>query len=69
MPRHAVRVISDDPGTYRWVVLAPTEDWDRFVAHSSCECDFDSYEAALNAGTLALAKADNGPTRTRRQTL
>lgn len=58
MSHHALQVITDDPGSYRWVLLAPTEDWDRFDAHSSAECDFDTYEDALNAGTLALAAAD-----------
>ena len=58
MPRHALQVISDDPGNYRWVLLAPTEDALEFEAHSAADCAFDNYESALNAGTLALAKAD-----------
>ncbi|MCZ2498122.1 hypothetical protein GN316_15260 [Xylophilus sp. Kf1] len=61
MPSHSLQIISDDPGNFRWVLLAPTEDWDRFVEHSAAGCDFDTYEAALNAGTLALAAADEQP--------
>ena len=61
MKRHALQVISDDPGNFRWVLLAPTDDWNVFGEHSAADCDFDTYEAALNAGALALAAADVQP--------
>ena len=60
MKRHALQVISDDEG-FRWVLLAPTDDALIFDPHSAAGCDFDDYEAALNAGTLALAAADEQP--------
>ena len=47
--------------TRRWVLLAPTDDWNVFGEHSAADCDFDTYEAALSAGTLALAAADQQP--------
>lgn len=61
MLSHAPQVIADDPGHFRWMPLAPGADTLTFEAHSHAECEFDSYEAALNAGTLALAAADEQP--------
>ncbi|WPB58664.1 hypothetical protein [Xylophilus sp. GOD-11R] len=58
MKRHALQILSDDPGTYRWVVMEPTDDALAFEPHSHAECDYPDYESALNAGTLALAAAD-----------
>jgi len=61
MKRHALQVISDDEGAFRWQLLEPTEGALAFQPHSHSECRFDDYEAALNAGTLALAAADEQP--------
>jgi hypothetical protein len=56
---HALQILSDERGTFRWTVV--TVDGDRVSCHSAAECDFASYADALNAGTLALAKADGQP--------
>ncbi|QHI99379.1 hypothetical protein GT347_16170 [Xylophilus rhododendri] len=61
MNRHALQVISDDSGSFRWVLLASTDEALRFEAHSHADCDFEDYASALNAGTLALAAADEQP--------
>jgi len=61
MKRHALQVISDGPGNFRWVLLASIADWNVFREHSATACYFDTYESALNAGTLALAAADQEP--------
>lgn len=61
MTYHALQILSDDPGTFRWVVLKPTDDALVFEEHSVADCDFAVYADALNAGTLALAKADGEP--------
>jgi len=61
MKRHALLVLSDNHENFRWVLLAPTDDWYIFGEHSAADRDFHTYEAALNAGTLALAAADEQP--------
>ena len=61
MQHHSLQVMTDGTGGYRWTILAPTEDWNVFTQHSAAEEDFETYEAALNAGTLALAAADGEP--------
>lgn len=58
MKRHALQVVSEEPSSFRWQLLAPTEEALKFEAHSHSECSFADYAAALNAGTLALAAAD-----------
>ncbi|QHJ00138.1 hypothetical protein GT347_20420 [Xylophilus rhododendri] len=59
MTSHALQVLSDDPGHFRWVVLHV--DGERVITEMVAECYVGSYEAALNAGTLALAAADEQP--------
>ena len=58
MTYHALQILSDDPGSFRWVVLKPTADALIFEEHSVADSNFAGYADALNAGTLALAKAD-----------
>jgi hypothetical protein len=58
MDHHALMVIADEMKTYHWVLL--TVDGQKFEPHSYSDGEFDTYEAALNAGTLALAAADRG---------
>lgn len=59
MPIYSLSVAGADHGEYRWVIVELTEP--TFKEHSSAECDYDSYEAALNAGTLELALLDMQP--------
>jgi hypothetical protein len=59
MPIYSLSVTSADPYEYRWVIV--TLDAPKFEEHSIADCDYDSYEAALNAGTLELARLDNEP--------
>jgi hypothetical protein len=61
---YALQVLpdADHDGQFHWVVLEEHPDGGgQFTPHSAGECGFDSYEAALNAGTLALAAADGQP--------
>lgn len=58
MKSHALQITSDDHGQFRWVLLHV--DGERVLEHSHADLEFDSYEAALNAGTLALAASDGG---------
>lgn len=64
MPSHCLQVIPDpdDENSFRWVILeqVPNEAL-VFTPHSAAECEFDSWAAALDAGTLALAKAEGMP--------
>ena len=61
MKSHALQVTSDQPGSFRWVLLQPGTAALAFAPHSHAECDYPDYESALNAGTLALAAADEQP--------
>ena len=61
MKRHALLINPDDVDAFRWVVMVRQAEGKPFVEHSSAECDFPDYAAALNAGTLALAAADEQP--------
>jgi len=61
MPSHCLQIIADPDHeeTFRWVVLEQEPlDAHVFKHHSTSECDFDSWAAALDAGTLALAAAE-----------
>ncbi len=55
---HALQVITDGDGNWRWVLLAPTDDPLVFAEHSAADCDFDTYDAAAHAGLVALGAAD-----------
>jgi hypothetical protein len=61
MKRHALQIISVDEGSFRWQLMEPTDEALAFQPHSHSDCEFDDYESALNAGTLALAAADEQP--------
>ena len=61
MKRHALQVVSDDSGNFRWMLLAPTPDWNVFDEHSAADYDFETYYEALNAGMVALTAADEQP--------
>lgn len=64
MPSYSLQVLldPDDSNSYRWVVLEQDpQDSFTFKPHSAAECDFDTWAAALNAGTLALAAAEGQP--------
>ncbi len=57
-----VLVDPDHDGKFRWLVMEEgPAGAGHFIPHSAGDCGFDSYEAALNAGTLALAAADRQP--------
>lgn len=56
MSIYSLNVSQEEPGAYRWVLVEI--DGETVAPHSHAECHFDSYETALNAGTLALAAAD-----------
>ena len=58
---YSLQVVSDDPGNFRWLIFAPTEDALTFAQHSVAECNFSSFEDALNAGTVALARLEGQP--------
>lgn len=61
MPSHCLQIIVDPDHevTFRWVVLEQEPlDAHIFKPHSASECEFDSWAAALDAGTLALAAAE-----------
>lgn len=64
MPSHCLQIIADPDHeeTFRWVVLEQ-EPHDAYIfkPHSASECDFDSWAAALDAGTLAFAAAEGQP--------
>lgn len=61
---YCLQIISDpdDAKSFRWTVLEqePNEAL-VFKHHSASECDYDSWAAALDAGTLALAHAEGQP--------
>jgi len=59
MSPHALMVIADEPGTFHWVLLEV--DGRHVDPLGSSTCQFDSYAAALNDGTVALAAADGQP--------
>lgn len=61
MKSHALQVISDDAGFFRWQLLQPGDVALAFEPHSHSDDVFADYESALNAGTLALAAADDQP--------
>jgi hypothetical protein len=56
MPIYSLNVSQEEADIFRWVLVEI--DGERVLPHSHAACGFDSYEAALNAGTLALAAAD-----------
>lgn len=61
MPSHCLQIIpdSDNEQAFRWIVLEQEQNEALvFRPHSASECDFESWGAALDAGTLALAKAE-----------
>ncbi len=61
---YCLQIISDPDSTdsYRWIILEQEPDEALiFKPHSAAECDFDSWAAALDAGTLALAHAEGQP--------
>ena len=52
----------DSADSYRWIILEQEPDEALiFKPHSATEFDFDSWAAALDAGTLALAHAEGQP--------
>ena len=52
----------DDAESFRWIVLEQeSNDALVFKPHSAADCDFDSWAAALDAGTWALAQAEGQP--------
>jgi hypothetical protein len=56
---YALQVLTDDPGSFRWVLTEV--DGNQTSDHSAAECDFDTYADALNAGTVTLAAVDGQP--------
>lgn len=60
---HALQVIADGDGNWRWVLLGPTDDPLVFEEHSAAECDYDTYDAAAYAGLVALGAADGSQAR------
>ncbi|MCZ2496452.1 hypothetical protein GN316_06765 [Xylophilus sp. Kf1] len=58
MPHHALQIISDDAGNFRWILLTPTDNALVFEAFQAADYDFSTYQAALDAGAVALSAAD-----------
>ncbi|MBV7541994.1 hypothetical protein [Acidovorax sp. sic0104] len=61
MPSCCLQIIADPDhdGSFRWVLLELVENEALlFKPHSAADCDFQSWESALNAGTIALAHAE-----------
>lgn len=61
MPSFCLQIIHDPDHTetFRWTILEQElNEALVFKPHSESECDFDSWAAALDAGTLALAHAE-----------
>jgi len=56
---HALQIQSDGPRAWRWRL--ETFDRDTVRTHALAECAFDTYADAMNAGTLALSRADGQP--------
>ena len=55
---HALQVITDGDGNWRWVLLGPTDDPLIFEEHSAAECDFDTWTAPLRRRLfVALTRA------------
>lgn len=61
MTSHCLQIIADpdNEDAFRWIVLEQElNEALVFKPHSESQCDFDSWAAALDAGTLALAAAE-----------
>lgn len=61
---YSLQVLPDNDGgkTFRWVILKQDEhEALLFEEHSFAEEDFDRWADALNAGTVALARAEGQP--------
>lgn len=59
MKSHVLQVIPDNAGSFRWQLLQPGDVALAFESHIHSDDVFSDYESALNAGTLALAAADD----------
>ena len=59
MKSHALQVITDDQGSFRWQLLQPGTVALTFEPHSHSENVFPDYRSALDAGNAALAGADD----------
>lgn len=60
MQGHLLQILSERAGSYRWILhrsIAP----DRHEQVDAADCDYATFADALNAGTVALAKADGEP--------
>jgi hypothetical protein len=60
MPDYALQVVPDDEhdGRFRWLLLEEVDENPlSYLAHEVSDCRFDTWGDALNAGTLALARA------------
>ena len=59
MKSHALQIITDDQGSFRWQLLQPGMVALTFEPHSHSENVFPDYRSALEAGNAALAGADD----------
>ena len=61
-PELALQIVNGGDGTYRWVILQSTDSEPyTFQEHSLADDDYATYELALIAGAVALAKAQGEP--------
>jgi hypothetical protein len=60
MPEYALQVVPDDEhhDRFRWLLLEEVDENPlSYIAYEGSDCDFKTWGDALNAGTLALARA------------
>ena len=59
MNQHALMVIADEPGNFRWNILGI--EGGTATPHSQSDRAFHTYESALQAGSVVLAAIDEQP--------
>jgi len=59
MNQHALMVISDEAGAFRWRIFAI--DGEKAASQSESDRSFNTYESALQMGSVALAAIDEQP--------
>ena len=57
MKNFALQVTGSGDGGWCWAILRATDNPLVFEKHSAGECEWESYQAALDNGAVALAKA------------
>lgn len=59
MNQYALQIVQGDG--WCWVILQAEPGSLEFTEHSAGECEWDTYQAALDNGAVALAKLDAQP--------